>query len=63
MELRSGQGYLVLGFGAKVLGFLPAAGRQVEDGCGGHVGSFCIMGIVVGQSGSLPVTVETEAGR
>lgn len=41
--------YLVLGFGAKVLRFLPAASRQVKDGSGSHVSSFGIMGVVVGQ--------------
>lgn len=56
-------GYLVLGFGAEVLRFLPAAGGQIEDGSGSHVSGLGILGVVIGQGGALSVTVETEAGR
>lgn len=55
--------YFVLGFGAEVLGLLPAARGQVEDGGGGHVGGLGVVGVVVAEGGALPVTVETEAGR
>jgi len=51
-----------LRLGAQVLWFLPAAGGQVEDGGGSHVSRLGIMGVVIGQRGALPVTVETEAG-
>lgn len=55
--------YLALGLGAEVLGFLPAACRQVENGGGSHVSRLGIMGVIVGQGGALSVGVETEAGR
>lgn len=52
--------YLVLGFGAEVFRFLPAACRQVEDGSGSHVSGLSFMGVVVGQGGgALSITVET----
>lgn len=53
--------YLVLGFGAKVLWFLPTAGGQVEDGGGSHVSSLSIMGVVIGQGGAFPIAMEAEA--
>lgn len=59
-DLKKWWVYLVLGFGAKVLRFLPAASRQVKDGSGSHVSSFGIMGVVVCQWGAFPITVEAE---
>lgn len=56
-------GYLGLGFGAKVLRFLPAACGQVEDGGGSHMSGLGIVGVIIGGGGALPVTVETQAGR
>lgn len=47
-------------FGAEVLRFLPAAGGQVEDGSGSHVGGLGIVGVIIGQV--LPVAVDGEAG-
>lgn len=55
--------YLGLRFDAEVLGFLPAASGQVEDGGGSHVGSFGVVGVVVGEGGALPVSVEAQGGR
>lgn len=55
--------YLVLWFDAKVFWFLPAARGQVKDGGGGHVSSFGVVGVVVGQGGRLSVSVQAEAGR
>lgn len=55
--------YLILGFGAEVLGLLPAACGQVEDGGGSHVSRLGIVGVVVGQGGTFAITVETQAGR
>lgn len=52
--------YFVLGFGAEVFRFLPAACRQVQDGSGGHVSSLSIVGVVIDRA--LSVTVESEAG-
>lgn len=47
-------------FGAEVLRLLPAARGQVENGGGGHVSSFGIVGVVVD---ALPKGVQTQAGR
>lgn len=53
MENRSGKESENLGTGlpghaAEALWSLPAAGGQVEDGGGGHVGGLCILAVVVG---------------